>query len=50
MSILTYSEWLSEDVSNILEKPVTHIIPLKMEEIPTHKALIFIKKEFDLMF
>jgi hypothetical protein len=23
---------------------------IKMEEIPTHKALIFIKKEFDLMF
>jgi hypothetical protein len=23
---------------------------IKMEEIPTHKALIFIKKEFDLVF
>lgn len=23
---------------------------IKMEEVPTHKALIFIKKEFDLMF
>ena len=23
---------------------------LTMEEIPTHKALVFIKKEFDLIF